>query len=61
MNIYQVQDECRKVIRNLVNKGELVCNEFQAKPKSTYFCDRCGYSQYIHLCKQIKDSNINQA
>lgn len=53
MTINQIQDDCKKVIRSLVNKGKLVCNSFQAKPDSTYFCDNCGYSQYIHLAKQI--------
>ena len=56
MTIYQVQDECRKVVRALVDHGELVCDKFECLEESTYFCKRCGYSQYIHLCKQITES-----
>ena len=56
MTIYQVQDKCKIMIRSLVEKGELVCDKFQAKKESTYFCEKCGYSQYIHLCKEIVEA-----
>lgn len=56
MTIYQVQDACRKTLRSLVEKGELVCNDFTAMAESSYFCERCSYSQYMHLCKQIVEA-----
>lgn len=48
-----LERQCRQVLYNLVNRGCEVCGEFAAKPESTYFCETCGYSQYIHLVKQI--------
>ena len=56
MTIYQVQDACRKTLRSLVEKGELVCNDFTAMAESSYFCERYSYSQYTHLCKQIVEA-----
>jgi len=53
-----IKNECYEVIRSLVNHGEAVCDSFEARPESTYFCVKCGYSQYIHLAKQIAKAKI---
>jgi hypothetical protein len=54
--IEKIREECKWTISALVQHGKLVCDEFQAKKESTYFCEKCGYSQYIHLCKQVAES-----
>ena len=54
--IYQIQDQCRKYLRSLVEFGELVCDSFEAEEERTYFCKKCGYTQYVHLCKQIVEA-----
>lgn len=55
--IEDIRKECKLVVRALVNSGNEVCNSFNAKPNMTYFCDTCGYSQYIHLAKRINELN----
>lgn len=53
ITIEQIKKECNQVVNSLVNHGNEVCDNFQCEREKTYFCENCGYSQYIHLAKQI--------
>lgn len=60
MKIYELESQCLDVLRSLVNKGSEVCNEFESTQDRTYSCKNCGYSQYIHLCKQVVELEENE-
>ena len=55
MKFKDIQKECKQTVKALVNQGKEVCDEFQCEPERNYFCRICGYSQYIHLAKQISE------
>lgn len=61
----QIIKEAKIQIHLLVNHGELVCKEFKPTLERNYsinkycdeYCYECGYSQYIHLCKELTELN----
>lgn len=58
-NLYlEIVDEATNSVISLVEHGRLVCDNFQVEEERTYFCKRCGYSHYIHLCKKILKLNL---
>jgi hypothetical protein len=54
----QIVEESTNSILSLVQRGRLVCDNFIAEGGRTYFCETCGYSQYVHLCKKILKLNL---
>lgn len=53
MTVEQITKDCKQVINALVDNGKHICDDFQCRDETSYYCRTCGYSQYIHLAKQI--------